>query len=371
VVRRPSPRAYAGQWILLIVTVAVAWILIQTAAHNLARRDLTFGFGFLFNRSNFDIPFRLVSWSVEDTYGRALFVSTLNTLLVASMGVVTATLLGLLVGIMRLSVNWLARNIALAYVDFVRNTPQLIQIVFWYLAVLQSLPPPRQSIVLPAGMLLNIRGFYLPAPSMAADSQLLSWLALLAIVATPFVWRIKIRGARIGGKALLLLPVAALLFGLGIETIDWPTLQGFNIVGGIQVPPELVALWAGLSIYSSAFIAEIVRGSIEAVPKGQSEAALTLGLKPRQIMFLVVLPQALRIMVPQMTSQYLNLIKSTTLGEAVAYPEIFQIFAGTVMQQASKEIETIIIVMVLFLSINLLTSAFMNWYNRRVALTEY
>jgi len=352
------------------VTVAVAWVLVHIATYNLARRDLTFGFGFLFNRSNFDIPFRLVSWSEEDTYGRALFVSALNTLLVASMGVVTATLLGLLVGIMRLSVNWLARNVALAYVDFVRNTPQLIQIVFWYLAVLQSLPPPRQSIVLPAGMLLNIRGFYLPAASMGEDSQIFSWLALLAILAIPFAWRIKIGGAHLRGKALLLVPVAIALFAFGVDHISWPTLQGFNIVGGIQVPPELVALWAGLSIYSSAFIAEIVRGSIEAIPKGQSEAALSLGLKPRQRLFLVILPQALRIMVPQMTSQYLNLIKSTTLGEAVAYPEIFQIFAGTVMQQASKEIETIIIVMVLFLSINLITSAFMNWYNRRVALIE-
>jgi general L-amino acid transport system permease protein len=370
VVRRPSPRAYAGQWILLFAVVAVAWILVRTASHNLAARDLTFGFGFLFNRSNFDIPFRLVSWSVEDTYGRALFVSTLNTLLVASMGVVASTLLGLLVGIMRLSVNWLVRNTALAYIDFVRNTPQLIQIVFWYLAVLQTLPSPRQSIVLPGGMLLNIRGFYLPAASMGENSELTSWLALLAVVATPFVWRIGFRGGRIGAKALFLLPTAILIFCLGIERIDWPALQGFNIVGGIQVPPELVALWAGLSIYSSAFIAEIVRGSIEAIPKGQSEAALSLGLKPRQRLFLIVLPQALRIMVPQMTSQYLNLIKSTTLGEAVAYPEIFQIFAGTVMQQASKEIETIIIVMVLFLSINLLTSAFMNWYNRRVALVE-
>ena len=369
-VRRPSPRAYVGQWVLLLVLVAVAWILVKNAGDNLAERHMSFGFGYLVDRSNFDIPFRLVSWSVEDSYGRALFVSLLNTLLVSAMGVVAATLLGLLVGIMRLSVNWLVRSTALAFIEFVRNTPQLIQIVFWYVAVLQTLPSPRQSIVLPGGMLLNIRGFYLPAAKMGAQSSLLSWLALLVLVTVPFVWRLRFRGARVGVKALWLLPFAAMIFGIGVEGIDWPVLKGFNIVGGIQVPPELVAIWAGLTIYSSAFIAEIVRGSIEAIPKGQSEAALALGLKTGQRLFLVILPQALRIMVPQLTSQYLNLIKSSTLGAAVAYPEIFQIFAGTVMQQSSKEIETIMIVMAIFLAVNLLASAFMNWYNRRIALVE-
>jgi general L-amino acid transport system permease protein len=164
--------------------------------------------------------------------------------------------------------------------------------------------------------------------------------------------------------------LAAILFGPGIDRFEWPMLKGFNIAGGTQVPPELVALWAGLSVYSAAFIAEIVRGSIEAVPTGQEEAAKALGLRTGPRLFLIILPQALRIMVPQLTSQYLNIIKSSTLGAAVAYPEIFQIFAGTVMNQAGKEIETIVIVMAIFLVINLLTSAFMNWYNQRVALVE-
>ncbi|HLJ18611.1 MAG TPA: ABC transporter permease subunit [Stellaceae bacterium] len=369
-VRRPSPRAYAGQWVLLLAVVAVAWLLVSDASDNLARRNLAFGFGFLADHANFDIPFRLISWVDSDTYGRALLVSFLNTLLVAGMSIVSATLLGLLVGVMRLSVNWLVRSIALAFIEFIRNTPQLIQIIFWYVGVLQTLPSPRASVVLPAGLLLNIRGLYLPDPVLAPDKSLLSWAALALLVAFPLVWRLRLGEGRIGARALILPAVAVGLLGLSIDRIDWPVLKGFNIAGGTQIPPELVALWAGLTIYTSAFIAEIVRGSIQAIPKGQHEAALGLGFKSWHRLFLIILPQALRIMVPQLTSQYLNIIKSSTLGAAVAYPEIFQIFAGTVMQQASKEIETIMIVMAIFLAISLITSAFMNWYNRHVALVE-
>jgi general L-amino acid transport system permease protein len=369
-VRRPSRPAYIGQWVFLLAVVAIGGLLAYTLGDNLARRNMQFGFGFLANRSGFDIPFHLVAWSTFDTYGRALYVSLLNTLLVSAMGVVAATLLGVLVGIMRLSVNWLVRNIALAFIEFVRNTPQLVQIIFWYLAVLQTLPSPRASIVIPGGFLLNIRGLYVPDVLMREDGALLTWIACLLLAATPFIWRLTLRARPIGLKALILPLIAAGMLAAGIERIDFPALKGFNIAGGTQVPPELVALWAGLSIYSAGFIAEIVRGSIEAVPKGQHEAARALGLRSVQLLFLIVLPQALRMMVPQLTSQYLNLIKSSTLGAAVAYPEIFQIFAGTVMNQSGKEIETIIIVMAVFLTINLLFSAFMNWYNRHVALVE-
>lgn len=369
-VRRPSRRAYAAQWLLLLAVLAVAWFIIADAADNLGRRNMAFGFGFLTDRSNFDIPFHLIRWTESDTYGRALLVSFLNTLLVSALGIVVATLLGLLIGIMRLSVNWLVRNVALAFIEFVRNTPQLIQIIFWYVAVLQTLPSPRQSIVLPGGILLNIRGLYIPDAALGTHGPLLMWLAVAMVLATPFAWRLNIGRWRIGAKALALPLLAAVLFGAGIDRLEWPVLKGFNIAGGTQVPPELVALWAGLSIYTSAFIAEIVRGSIQAVPKGQEEAAKALGLKFGPRLFLIILPQALRIMVPQLTSQYLNIIKSSTLGAAVAYPEVFQIFAGTVMNQAGKEIETIVIVMAIFLAINLITSAFMNWYNQRVALVE-
>ena len=369
-VRRPSPRAYVGQWIFLAGLVVVGGFLIVNLGANLARRNMQFGFGFLTETARFDIPFHLIEWSLFDTYAKALLVSLLNTLLVSAMSIVTATLFGLLVGIMRLSINWLVRNLALGFIEFVRNTPQLVQIIFWYLAVLQTLPPPRQSIVLPGGSLLNIRGLYVPNIVVEGGASALPWIAALLVVATPFAWRLKFRERRLGVLALVLPVIALLLVNLAVERLEPPALKGFNIAGGVQVPPELVALWAGLTIYSTAFIAEIVRSSIEAVPKGQREAALSLGLRPVRVLFLVVLPQALRIMVPQLTSQYLNLIKSSTLGTAIAYPEIFQIFAGTVMNHTGKEVEIIIVVMAVFLIVNLLFSAFMNWYNRRVALVE-
>ena len=348
--------------------VAVAWFLGSLAAENTARRHVTFGFGYLAGPTNFDIPFRLISWDIGDTYARALLVCVLNTLLVSAMSIVAATLLGLLVGVMRLSTNWLVRNIALGFIEIVRNTPQLVQIIFWYVAVLQTLPGPRQSILLPGGALLNIRGFYLPS-FFANDSANIVWpLALILLLIVPFAWRVPVRGFAIGTRSLLLVPVAALLFSVGVDHAEYPALRGFNIAGGVQVVPELVALWAGLSIYAAAFIAEIVRAAILSVHKGQREAALSLGLRPRQVLSKIILPQALRVMVPPTTSQYLNIIKSSSLGAAVAYPELYEIFAGTAMMQSNREIESIALLMGVFLSINLVVSAFMNWYNRHVML---
>ena len=369
-IQRPSPRARAAQWLLLLGVVAAGWYLGTNAADNLAARNMGSGFGFLGNTANFDIPFKLIPWSDEDTYGRALIVCTLNTLLVSALSIAVATVLGLIVGIMRLSVNWLVRNLALGFVELIRNTPLLVQIVFWYIAVLQTLPPPRQSIVLPGGLLLNIRGLYLPNIDMGPQSGKLILLLVLLLGTTPFTWRFPLRGRRIGAWSLAV-PIAALVALLAcIRHVDFPVMRGFNIAGGVQVPPELAALWAGLSIYGAAFIAEIVRAAIVSVPKGQREAALSLGLRPGQVLRKVVLPQALRVMVPPLTSQYLNIIKSSSLGAAVAYPELFQIFAGTVLNQSGREIETIVILMAIFLAISLATSAFMNWYNRHVALVE-
>jgi general L-amino acid transport system permease protein len=236
--------------------------------------------------------------------------------------------------------------------------------------VLQTLPPPRQSIVLPGGMLLNIRGLYLPGIDGTPNAGWLVALAILLLAATPLVWRRQLGSRRIGRRALLLPVLALAALAAGVQDITFPAMHGFNLTGGVQIPPELVALWAGLSIYGAAFIAEIVRASILSVPYGQREAALSLGLRPRTVMAKVVLPQALRVMVPPLTSQYLNIIKGSSLGAAVAYPELFQIFAGTVLNQSGREIETIVILMGIFLTISLATSAFMNWYNRRVALVS-
>ncbi len=373
-VRRPSRRARIAQWLVLLGLAAVAWYLLANAGENIGRRHIPFGFGYLGNTANFDIPFHLISFTPSDTYARALLVCLLNTLLVSAMSIVTATLLGLLVGIMRLSTNWLVRNLALGFIELVRNTPILVQIIFWYVAVMQTLPGPRQSIFLPGRILLNIRGIYLPAPVFGADAPTLGWIALALAAATPLVWRLRLPGSRRGagrrlGATALLLPLIALgVLAFGIDDFDAPALRGFNLAGGVQLPPELAALWAGLSIYAAAFIAEIVRSTIQAVQHGQREAALSLGLKPGLVLFLVVLPQALRMMLPPMTSQYLNIIKSSSLGAAVGYPEIFQIFAGTVLNQSGRETETFLIVMGTFLGINLTVSAVMNWFNRRVSL---
>jgi general L-amino acid transport system permease protein len=364
----PSRRARIAQWVLLLGLMTAAFYLVSNAADNLGRRHVPLGFGFLGNTANFDIPFHLIDFAPSNTYGRALLVCLLNTLLVSAMGIVTATLLGLLVGIMRLSTNWLVRNLALGFIELVRNTPMLVQIVFWYVAVLQTLPGPRHSVVLPLGMLLNIRGIYLPVPVFGAEAAMLGWIALALILLTPLLWWLRVGGRAIGGKALLLPLLALAVLAAGIDQIDAPAMRGFNIAGGVQLPPELAAVWAGLSIYSAAFIAEIVRSSIQAVSHGQREAALSLGLRPWPVLFLVVLPQALRMMVPPMTSQYLNLIKSSSLGAAVAYPEIFQIFAGTVLNQSGRETETFAIVMGVFLTINLTVSAAMGVLNRRMAL---
>lgn len=367
-VHRPSARARASQWFVLALVIAAFWYLSSMAGANLARRNTNFGFGFLADTANFDIPFRLIHWAVGDTYARALLVCVLNTLLVSLLSIVAATLLGLLVGIMRLSTNWLVSRIALAFIEFVRNTPQLVQIIFWYVAVLQTLPPPRQSIHLPLGVLLNIRGLYIPRLIQSPAAGILWPIAGVLLLLVPFVWRSAPWGRPVGARSLSIAVVALGLFAAGFGGAETPALHDFNIGGGVQLPPELAALWAGLSIYAAAFIAEIVRAAILSVDKGQREAALSLGLRPGQVLSKVILPQALRVMIPPLTSQYLNIIKSSSLGAAVAYPELFQIFAGTVLQQSGREIETILILMAVFLSINLSASAFMNWYNRHVAL---
>jgi general L-amino acid transport system permease protein len=367
-VRTPSRTAQAGQWLFLLAIVMVAWLLASEAGANLARRHMGFGFGFLTGTANFEIPFRLIPWAVGDTYFRALIICTLNTLLVSAMSIVAATLLGLLVGVMRLSDNWLVRNLALGFIELFRNTPQLVQIIFWYVAVLQTLPGPRQSIALPGGALLNIRGLYLPDAVFGPRERVVGWIALALLLATPIAWRLRWRSMPIGARALLLPLLALAVWMTGIDHLELPTLRGFNIVGGTQVIPELIALWLGLTTYAAAFIAEIVRASILAVHKGQREAALSLGLKPGLVLTRIVLPQALRVMVPPLTSQYLNIIKSSSLGAAVAYPELFQIFAGTVMQQTDREIETMAILMAIFLCINLAGSLGMNVYNKRIAL---
>ena len=368
--QRVSARALFWQGLLIVAALALVAYLVGNAQSNLAKRSLTFGFGFLARPAGFDIPFHIPAWQPSDSYGRALWVCLVNTLVVSGLSILTGSLLGLLLGIMRLSGNWLVRNTALWVIELIRNTPQLIQLVFWYAGVLQTLPPVRQSLALPFGAYLNVRGLFLPWPLLPPGAGWLPAALAFSLILVPFLWLARARGHQLGPAALAV-PLALLVaLVLATRGFDRPQLQGFNFRGGVVLPPELVALWLGLTVYASAFIAEIVRGSIEAVPRGQREAARSLGLRPGPELFLVVLPQALRVMVPPLTSQYLNIIKSSTLGAAVAYPEIVQIFAGTVLNQSGRAIEVIVIVMGVFLVINLAVSALMNWYNRKILLTE-
>jgi len=348
---------------VLAATLAMVVGLIHTAGQNLVARHMSLSFDYLSLPANFDIPFHILSWATSDSYAWALLVALANTLLVSALGIIAATLIGLLVGVMRLSVNWLMRMLAAAFVELVRNTPQLVQIVFWYYVVLQVLPSPRESIVLPPGVLLNIRGLYLPSLHLgSASGTLLPTTAVLLLVAVALAGVRRMRQwAALPGLAACGLAVTA------VQAIDWPVVGGFNVRGGAVVPPELVALWLGLSIYSAAFIAEIVRSAIQAVPTGQTEAARALGLRPSRVLVSVVLPQAVRMIVPPLTSQYLNIVKSSSLGAAIAYPELFQIFGGTVLNQSGREIETMAVLAAIFLSISLVVSALMNWYNRRIA----
>ena len=360
-------KAWAWQGVAVLAVAAVVLWFSHNLSVNLAVRGMEIDFGFLLRRAGFDIPFRLVDWESSYPYGWALYVSGLNTLLASSLIVVLASLLGLLLALMRLSGNPLAAGTSRAIIELVRNTPQLVQIVFVYVAVLQVLPPMRQSIGWFGAIFLNVRGLYLPAPSGTLYEGILAATCLVVLLAA-LLWR------RLGWqqvpRLVVLPPVLVLGAVVAGFTASWdlPSLKGFNFTGGLRVTPELLALVLGIGIYTSVFIAEIIRAAIEGIHRGQTEAARSLGLSSNQSMFLVILPQALRILIPPLTSQYLNIIKSTTLGAAIAYPEILQIFARTVLNQSGRAVEVMTLVLGVFLAVNLLTSAAMNHWNRRLAL---
>ncbi|MCI1007908.1 amino acid ABC transporter permease [Pseudomonas oryzihabitans] len=376
----PQVRSWLFQIVAVVAVVSFGWFLFNNTQTNLANRGITSGFGFLNNTAGFGIPQHLIPYSEGDTYGRVFLVGLLNTLLVSVIGIVLATIIGFTVGVARLSNNWLLRKVATVYIETFRNIPPLLLIFFVYFAVLAPLPGPRQSLSLGGALFVNNRGLYMPAP--ITDAGFLPGLIalLIAIVASVVVvrWARKRRHAT-GQRFPVLWTVLALLIGMPLlaalvfgKPLHWelPELQGFNLRGGWVIIPELVSLAVALSVYTAAFIGETVRGGIQAVSHGQTEAASSLGLRPGLTLRLVIIPQALRVIIPPLTNQYLNLMKNSSLGAAVGYPEMVALFAGTTLNQTGQAIETMAITMSVYLAISISISLLMNWYNKRIALIE-
>ena len=376
----PKVRGMAYQAVLCAVIVFLAWSAIRNAAENLARAKIATGFGFWENTAGFDISQALIEYSTTSSYGRAFWVGLINTLVVAALGIVLATMLGFLIGIARLSKNWLLARMAGFYVEIIRNIPLLLQLLFWYNAVLKALPAMRESLSIPGGGFLNNRGLFLPQPLFQAGSSY-ALIALGVGVVAAIVYRTwaKRRQMATGQQAPVLWVTLGLVIALPLAVLglsgfpiafNYPEAGRFNIRGGMELLPEFMALLFGLVIYTAAFIAEVVRAGILAVARGQTEAAYSLGLRPGQTLRLVVIPQAMRVIIPPLTSQYLNLTKNSTLAVAIGYPDLVQIFAGTVLNQTGQAVEVIVITMAVYLTISLVTSALMNLYNRRMALVE-
>ena len=376
----PRLRGIAYQIILIVVVVGLVWAAADQAIYNMVKRGIPTNFAFWDQTAGFEINQTLISYSALSTYGQAFWVGLLNTLLVAAIGIVFATIIGFIVGISRLSSNWIVAKLATVYVEVLRNIPLLLQLLFWYNAVLKALPAPRQSISAFGLVFLNNRGLVLPTPILS-DNAWMVGIALLAGIVASLVFTLwaRRRQMQTGAQAPVGWVNLALIVGLPAVVylatgrpigLEVPHLKGFNFIGGKQVFPELAALALGLSTYTGAFIAELVRAGIQAVARGQREAADALGLRPGTTMKLVVVPQALRVIIPPLTNQYLNLIKNSSLAVFIGYPDLVQVFAGTVLNQTGAAVQCMAVTMAIYLVISLVTSFFMNVYNRRVALVE-
>ena len=373
----PKFRGIVYQILLCLLIALAAAAVVRNVTENLARNRITSGFGFLDQTAGFDISQTLIDYSVQtSTYGRAFWVGLLNTLLIAGLGIVLATVWGFVIGIARLSRNWLVANVARGYVELIRNIPLLLQLLFWYNAVLKALPEMRESIVL-GGAVLNNRGLFLPQPNFGPGTGLVA-LAFVIGIASALGLRLaaKRRLERTGqtipvfGSSLALvigLPIIAFLLAGAEVRLIHPELGRFNVRGGVEILPEFGALLFGLVVYTAAFIAEVVRAGLLSVSRGQTEAAAALGLRRRQILNLIVIPQAKRVIIPPLTNQYLNLTKNSSLAVAIGYPDFVQIFTGTVLNQTGQAVEVVVITLAVYLTLSLTTSAAMNWYNARVA----
>jgi general L-amino acid transport system permease protein len=375
----PRIRGIIVQVLLIVALVTfVGWVIHNTAT-NLQRANIASGYGFLDERAGFEIGQSPIPYSPDRSYLYALYVGFLNTLVVAGIGIAAATIIGFLVGIGRLSKNWLIRQLSTVYVEVFRNIPPLLVILFWYFGVIAILPAPRDAIDTGLGVSLSNRGAFMPKLLLESGAGLIGIAILMAAVAVAFlaVWARK-RQMATGQRFPVLWTSVALLIGLPLVAyvaagaplgLEFPEQTRFSLRGGMQLQPEFLALILALSIYTASFIAEIVRAGILAVSHGQTEAAYSVGLRPGETLRLVVIPQAMRVIIPPLTSQYLNLTKNSSLAVAIGYADLVAV-GGTVLNQTGQAIEIVSIWMLVYLSISLITSFFMNWFNRSMALVE-
>lgn len=370
-------RAVLYQIMVLGAVVALAAYLVSNTLTNLADRNIATGFGFLGREAGFAVSESLIDYGPADSYFRVLLVGLFNTLKVSVVGIALATILGIVVGVARLSRNWLVARFAGVYVEGLRNIPVLLQLFFWYALITEALPGPRQALHPLPGVFLSARGLKLPEPVWGPVH---AWMGVALLIGIAGAWAVgrwaRQRRERTGqlfptiqvGAALVLgPPILVWLFGGAPTAMDVPELRGFNFQGGVTVTPEFTALLVGLVLYTGTFIAEIVRGGILAVAHGQTEAGLALGLSRGQVLRLVVLPQALRVIIPPLTSQYLNLTKNSSLAVAIGYPDLVST-ANTAINQTGQAVEGIAVIMAVYLTVSLSIATFMNWYNRRLAL---
>ncbi|NBI51893.1 amino acid ABC transporter permease [Photobacterium alginatilyticum] len=376
----PGLRAFFFQTLLIACVGAFLYTIIGNALDNLDQRGIATGFDFLDQTAGFGIGMSLIEYDETYSYGRTFLVGLLNTALVAVLGILFATIVGFIVGIARLSNNWLLNRLASVYIEVFRNIPLLLQILFWYFVVLQALPSPRQSLAIGEAAFLNVRGLFLPAPLFESGYQMVVAALLLAIniAVVIHLWAhrqqrdkgLQIPAWRYSLGVIVIIPSLVYFIAGQPISLEYPELKGFNFRGGISVMPELFALLIALCIYTASFIAEIVRSGINAVSHGQTEAAGSLGLKTSHTLRLIVIPLAMRVIVPPLTSQYLNLVKNSSLAMAIGYPDLVSVFAGTTLNQTGQAIEVIAMTMAVYLALSLLTSLLMNIYNRKIALVE-
>jgi general L-amino acid transport system permease protein len=372
-------RAVMFQFFTLAMIGLLAYYLISNTLHNLEKQRIASGFGFLYKEASFEIGESLIPYSAANSYARALLVGALNTIKVAFVGIVLTIVLGTIIGVARLSTNWLVAKLAALYVEVMQDIPVLLQLFFWYAIFYETLPPPREALSPGAGIYLSNRGiaFAIPEANPAYLYVLLAFVVGCAIVYEIHTWAKKRQEKtgrifptfRVGITTVLTLPFLTwLAFGAPMK-MNVPKLQGFNFEGGMTVSPEFIALLTGLVLYTAAFVAEVVRAGIQSVGKGQREAAMSIGLRPVFVLNLVILPQALRVIVPPLTSQMLNLTKNSSLAVAIGYPDFVSV-ANTTMNQTGQSIEGVALIMAVYLFFSLSTSAFMNWYNKKVKIVE-